>query len=141
MAYRKVLRHISWAPPGLWMVALFFLFTMPVDVEPTPWLPPFIDKVIHFILFAVLAWLLVLPFTLGLVWTLAAATVPSFIIASLYGMWTEYVQTAIPYRDGNLGDVIANTLGAATVFAAVWIVPPVIEMLKDRFTSSDRRAG
>ncbi len=123
------LRYTSWLPPLIWMGVLFHVLTMPVEVEPTPWLPPHFDKVVHFVLFAVLAWLLVLPFTLSLSWTLPVSALNGFLIATSYGAWTEYIQSTIPHRHGTVSDAIANMLGAATVFAAVRFAPRLYRLL------------
>jgi VanZ family protein len=118
-----VIRYGSWMPPAGWMVVVYFLLTTEVDPESVAWLPEHSDKVVHFVLFAVLAWLLLLPFVLGLAWPVMKAAVIGFLLAALYGAWMEYLQTMLPYRHANIGDVIANILGAATVFAAARVAP------------------
>lgn len=106
----------SWLLPALWMGVLYYVLTMEVDPEPPVWAFPHIDKLIHFGLFGILAWLWFIPTR----WTLAKPTLQAavigFLVASVYGGFTEYVQSTMPHRHGNVWDVLANSLGAATVF-------------------------
>ncbi|ABC27663.1 VanZ like family protein [Hahella chejuensis KCTC 2396] len=46
-----------------------------------------------------------------------------FIAMTCYGLLIEGLQSLIPYRDGSLGDIVANTIGIAMgVFLANWLV-------------------
>ncbi|MDG9668918.1 VanZ family protein [Hahella sp. CR1] len=46
-----------------------------------------------------------------------------FIAMTCYGLLIEGLQSLIPYRDGSLGDIVANTIGIAIgVSLANWLV-------------------
>lgn len=112
--------HLTWLLPLGWVMALHILLTMEVDVEPsTLSLIPHLDKAVHIFLFAVLAWLLLIPLKRSLARSTLTAAWISFCAASLYGGGMEYLQSTLPHRHGNLADVLANLVGAATVFAAL----------------------
>lgn len=106
----------SWLLPLAWMAILFYFLTKEISTEPPTWAFPHIDKVVHFGFFAILSWLWFIPAQWTLDLTPAKAASLGFVLASVYGGLTEYIQSTIPYRDGNLWDVLANSIGAATVF-------------------------
>ncbi len=108
--------QISWLLPTAWMVTLYYVLTMEVDPEPPTWAFPHIDKLIHFGLFAVLAWLWFIPSRWAISLTNRQAALIGFLIASFYGGLTEFIQSTLPHRHGNSWDVLANSVGAATVF-------------------------
>jgi VanZ family protein len=115
---------IGWIPAGLWTGALYLLLTMPLTVQPSPlaW-PlriPHIDKAVHFVLFAVLAWLIFSPLRRIKPDIARPAAWFAFGLAALYGAWLEYVQTTLPFRHGDLTDAIANGCGATTVLLATY---------------------
>lgn len=114
-------RHLIWVPSLAWASLIGYLLTATFEVEPEPWMFPHIDKVIHFILFATLAWLLWPAWQIRLNRYRYAAVGLSFFLAATYGAATEYVQTLLPDRHGNLWDAVANALGAATVWWAPWL--------------------
>lgn len=106
----------TWLLPCLWMAVLYYLLTKDVGTEPPAWAFPHIDKMVHFGLFAALAWLWFIPMRWTLALTPAQAAGLGFALATAYGGLTEYIQSTIPHRDGNLWDVLANAAGATTVF-------------------------
>ena len=111
--------HILWIFPLAWGVTIYYLLTMPVDVEPQPWMFPHIDKLVHMVLFGTLAWLILLPLRLSLRRSVLLSVLLSFSLATLYGGWMEYWQSTLPHREGNWADVLANALGAASVLFAL----------------------
>lgn len=110
--------HGLWIFPFAWGITIYILLTMEVDVEPSPWMFPHFDKLVHMVLFGTLAWLLMLPLRFSLRQSVLLSVLLSFSLATAYGGWTEYMQSNLPYRDGNWADVAANALGAATVLFA-----------------------
>lgn len=119
---RTSIRHFSVLLPLVWAGIVYVLLTSPVDVDTPSWFPPWIDKPAHGIVFGIFAWLWLVP--LRWQWRIPVwrAAMTAFTLASLYGMFTEYLQTYIPYRFGTLSDVLANLLGALTVFIyPLWI--------------------
>lgn len=119
----RPLRHATWLVPLSWMGLLWHLLTMEADIDHSaPWVIPHLDKLVHFGICAVLAWCLLLPgrFSLRMGWWWAALL--AFISASAYGGYLEYLQTTLAHRHGNWADVVANALGAATV----WLWPTIL---------------
>ena len=106
----------------LWLALITVLSTMP-----TPQLPEVKvfapDKVVHFAIYAVLAWLL----SSGYLRTQGQAahryaSWAIFLVASCYGVLMEFVQYAfIPGRFYEYGDMLANAAGAAGgAFTNAW---------------------
>jgi len=110
------IRVLHWIPPLAWIGGMYFLLTKPISSEKLSWLPEHADKLIHFALFAILAWLLFTPVRLNMTSSLRKCAGYSFIMATAFGIWTEWVQSGLPHREADLIDVLANTLGAATIF-------------------------
>ena len=113
------LRHATWILPLIWMGLLHYLLTAEVDVESSAWGFPHVDKLAHAFFFGGLAWLLVPPCRYSLRWTLAVSLAAAFLLSSVYGGIMEYWQTFLPHRHGNWADVVANAVGAATVFLLI----------------------
>ena len=69
-----------------------------------------IDKVAHFVMYGITAimFLRVLRFKASL----TKSIVLSISLASLYGLVIELIQSAIPWRECSLADMIANFSGA-----------------------------
>lgn len=111
----KIARQTGWLPAAGWAALIFWLSSQSEPVEQDIWLPPHADKVVHMILFGVLAWL-VYPFMRIIGWNELLAACVSLAIASVYGIIDEWHQSYVPNRQMDLYDWIADTLGAATVF-------------------------
>lgn len=85
---------------------------------PTFWLPPHADKIIHAVLYAILAGLIHVALRMrgfppprAAWWALG--------LASLYGITDEWHQSMVANRHADVMDWIADTVGAAwVVFAA-----------------------
>ncbi len=78
---------------------------------------PYLDKVTHLCEYALFAWILVQAVRASrmreheyLLWC--------WIYATSYGLLIELLQAFIPWRSAELGDVFANTIGAAL---GVWV--------------------
>ena len=73
----------------------------------------FSDKLYHFAAYAVMGVLFYRAYqTLPLKNNILLLMLLSMISTSLYGLSDEIHQSFVPYRDGNLPDVIADVLGA-----------------------------
>ena len=104
-----------WAPPVLYMVLIFAVSSMEQPPLPMPefeWLT--IDKLYHFIEYAILGGLLTRAFVKAkpaiipsqLVWYIAA------FISILYGASDEWHQTFVDGRHATFADWVADALGS-----------------------------
>ena len=104
-----------WAPPVLYMVLIFAVSSMKQPPLPMPefeWLT--IDKLYHFIEYAILGGLLTWAFVKAkpsivpsqLVWYIAA------LISILYGASDEWHQTFVPGRYATVADWVADVFGS-----------------------------
>jgi VanZ family protein len=111
----SIYKRIGWLPVFVWVALIYWLSSQSEPVEPGIWLPPFADKLVHMILFGVLAWL-IYPFIriIGCSTFIAACT--ALTLSSLYGIFDELHQSNVPNRYMDVNDWIADTIGAATVF-------------------------
>jgi VanZ family protein len=110
-------------PAIIWSVIIFMLLAMPpVDLGTKPTLEVSgLDKLIHFFLFGILAWLwgyrqkhLAAPNKLSNQHLLMIVT-----ITTIYGVVMEYVQRWVG-RDFDVWDMVADAAGA--IAASVWLL-------------------
>lgn len=95
-----------WGPAIVWAVVLFLLSAWPNPTGPS-WLHVS-DKVVHFVLFAVLGAAL----AVGRQWS--GGTVPHGLVIGvgmLYGAMNEWYQALVPNRVPSLGDWYADIAG------------------------------
>ena len=99
---------------GAYAIVVFILSVIPTGPELHV---PYLDKVAHLCEYLLFAWLLVQAIRWSqlrerdyLLW--------AWIYATSYGLLMEVVQIMVPWRSAELGDAVANTLGAAL---GVWI--------------------
>ena len=100
-----------WLP----LVVYCFLIYIQSDYPSPESLPSFefSDKLYHFAAYAVMGVLFYRAYqTLPLKNNILLLMLLSMISTSLYGLSDEIHQSFVPYRDGNLPDVIADVLGA-----------------------------
>ncbi len=113
-----------WIPPLLYMALIFAVSSMKQPPLPMPkfeWLT--IDKLYHFIEYAILGILLTRAFVKAkpsvvpskLIWLIAAA------LSILYGASDEWHQTFVPGRCATLADWIADVLGSIAGVLAVYL--------------------
>ena len=76
-----------------------------------------LDKLIHVCEYLVFAWLLVQAIRVGRVVT-RDYLLWAWIYATSYGLLIELLQSLVPWRSGDLGDALANAIGAAI---GVWL--------------------
>jgi VanZ family protein len=73
---------------------------------------PYFDKVLHFIAYALLGALFLRAFkTSRIKNNIKLMVILSVLLSSLYGISDEIHQYFVPYRDADLMDVLADTLG------------------------------
>ena len=113
-----------WIPALLYMALIFAVSSMKQPSLPMPkfeWLA--IDKLYHFIEYAILGGLLAWAFVKakpsvvpsGLIWSLAA------LISILYGASDEWHQTFVPGRFATLADWVADVLGSIAGVLVVYL--------------------
>lgn len=105
-------------PAAVWFVVLTVALAWPKgDLADLPeWWPRLLhfqalDKVVHAILFAVLAFLLARSFRRLAIFR--RPLLAAFLAASLYGLVTEIGQETLTDRSGEVGDWVADVVGAA----------------------------
>ena len=105
-------RRVWWILLGLWAATIFALSSIPGTSIPAPAFLG-IDKLVHFLVFAVLGALAALAWRrLG----------PAIAIAIVWGILDELHQRYTPNRDSSVYDAIADALGAACGAAlALWL--------------------
>lgn len=105
------------AAPLAWMLLLFYLSSLPSSSLPQT--IPGLDKLVHFVEYALLAAL----WSWALAPRLAARPVfiASVIISFLYGVADEIHQLFVPGRSFEVGDILANCAGA---LAGSWLAMP-----------------
>lgn len=105
-------RHPLWlAPPLLWAGFIFWLSTLHAGTEPPPWFLSN-DKVVHGVLFGILALFVYFGLRRGLGWRVRRAALGALLAASLYGLSDEWHQRFVPSRNSDPKDWIADTVGA-----------------------------
>ncbi len=106
----------NFLPAFMWALVIFVIISAPASSLPSTErlnIPHF-DKIVHFIIFAILGGLLLWGF-LKRKSSKAKGIVLSLTIGILYGVLTEYLQyCCFEDRHGNLADLVANSFG--TVF-------------------------
>lgn len=111
-----------WLPALLWAAFIFWLSNHTSDELPQIEIP-YLDKVVHFILFGTQSVLLfaAIRFGAGRRFWLAAAL--AFVLTSLYGGSDEIHQLWTPGRSSDIRDWIVDTLGAAMIFLSAFARP------------------
>ena len=114
----------NWGPPVLYMALIFAISSMEQPPLPMPefeWLT--IDKLYHFIEYAILGGLLARAFVKAkpsvvppqLVWYIAA------LLSILYGASDEWHQTFVPGRFATLADWVADVLGSIAGVLGIYL--------------------
>ncbi len=113
-----------WVPPFLYMALIFVVSSLEQPPLPMPefeWLT--IDKLYHFVEYAVLGGLLAIAFVKAkpavvpskLIWLVA------MVLSILYGASDEWHQTFVPGRFATLADWVADALGSIAGVLAVYL--------------------
>lgn len=106
-----------WGPAAVWAAVLFLLSSWPNPAGPS-WLHVS-DKVVHFVLFAVLGAAL----GFGRQWS--GGTVPHWVVIGvgmLYGAMDEWHQALVPNRVPSLGDWYADVGGVLLGYVVVTLL-------------------
>ena len=113
-----------WVPPLLYMALIFVVSSLEQPPLPMPefeWLT--IDKLYHFIEYAILGGLLAIAFVKAkpavmpskLIWLVAA------VLSILYGASDEWHQSFVPGRFATLADWVADVLGSIAGVLVVYL--------------------
>lgn len=123
---------LLWIPPIAWAAVLFVLSGgNPPRVAPDI---PHIDKLQHFVAYAILGALLARAMARGRPEKGRAAILGAGALASLYGVTDEIHQSFTPGRLAEVGDAVADALGG---FAGAWAF---VAWLRRRRTPEARNA-
>jgi VanZ family protein len=108
------------AATSIWAAIVFFLHVVQIDSPvKKKKLIPHLDKAVHFVMFAVLAYGLMWSFSKARTWTSRAALL-TFFICMAYGASLEYLQGAyFVGRDSDPLDWFADMLGTLTAILIV----------------------
>jgi VanZ family protein len=113
--YRRLPAAVRWGAVVLWMGLIYALSAQPaLPSAPAPLLDLIVKKLGHMIEYAILTVLLgeALP---------SRSTPLAWALAVLYAMTDEYHQTFVPGRNGCLGDVLIDAVGASIALIGVQI--------------------
>lgn len=111
-------RAARWAPPAIWVVAILIGTSWPgVRVGPDDLA---LDKVAHFVAYAVLAALSLRATETPYLWRTALKVI---VIVSVFGAIDEWHQSFIPNRSMSFLDWVADTVGAVAGALAARYVP------------------
>ncbi len=101
---------IYWLPIIIYCLLIFIQSSYP-SIKRAPELPH-IDKVLHFVAYALLGALFLRAFkTSRIKNNVKLMLILSVLLSSLYGISDEIHQYFVPYRDADLMDVLADMLG------------------------------
>ncbi len=104
-----------WTVTAIYALCILYVSTRDMGSIPSI---PYIDKVVHFVMYAILAILCAWSLRAYLHYSWKRVLGTSFFLTMLYGFLTEFLQMFIPTRDAQLFDLVANAAGA---LAGVWI--------------------
>lgn len=90
---------------------IFCLSHTPNLRPPAPEFIPHLDKLLHFIAYAIMAGFAYLTF---FQWRVRSLVLTSIFFCVIYGATDEFHQSFIPGRETDFFDLVADTLGAAT---------------------------
>lgn len=105
---------LYWLPPIVWAAGIFTLSCL--TFPPRAPRLPLEDKIVHGLLFSVLAFLLYRAFRRERRFAVRRAAVLAFLVTAAYGIADELHQHFTPQRTVDFRDWVADALGAALVF-------------------------
>ena len=111
-----------WIPCVLWAAGIVYLSTKTGDELPKIEIP-YLDKIVHFTLYAILSILIFCGARFGRGLRFGAAALLACLLASAYGVTDEIHQTFTAGRSQDIFDWVADTVGAVTVFGVFALRP------------------
>jgi len=124
-------RTLRAIPAIAWMAFIFAMSSKSQIPQPFGYSTFALSIVAHFILYGVLAVLLLIAFHDGGAYT-RTTMIAAVAGAFLYGISDEFHQSFVPGRDPSLMDIGVNTLGAVfavTVWSKIW---PALQAMRSR---------
>ncbi|MDN3512742.1 MAG: VanZ family protein, partial [Candidatus Jettenia sp.] len=110
------------------------------DTSSVP-LPPYIDKLIHFVEFGLLCFMICWSLSPVLMGTrMLYKTILAIGIASLYGMSDEFHQYFTPHRSVTISDWLADTTGAITA-GFLWQLLALRRQTKEKLLTAKRNSN
>lgn len=104
-------------------------------------LPPYTDKLIHFVEFGLLCFMICWLFSSVQIGTKAIyKTILAIGITSLYGMSDEFHQYFTPHRSVNIFDWLADTAGAITA-GFLWQLLALKRQAKEKLPTVKRKSN
>jgi VanZ family protein len=104
-------RARAWLPALGWAATIFVLSSFPGSAYPQTEVVG-ADKMVHLVLYGVLAGLCTRGWARGTSWRSWALIAASAALAALYGMSDEFHQRFVPGRNADWADVLADAVGA-----------------------------
>jgi VanZ family protein len=114
---RPPLAWLWWLPALGWAGFIFYMSSLPSDKLPRFDIPH-LDKVVHGMLYGLLAYLFFAALRFGHTLRFSFCVVIGLLLASLYGVTDEIHQISTPGRSCDVMDWVADTLGASMIFFA-----------------------
>lgn len=104
-----------WTVTAIYALCILYVSTREMGDVPSI---PYIDKAVHFVMYAILAILCAWSLRAYLHYSWRRILGISFLMTTLYGFLTEFIQMFVPTRDAELLDLVSNMAGA---LAGAWI--------------------
>jgi VanZ family protein len=109
-------RLFLWGPP----VALAVVGTLLASLKAPPGASIFWDKAVHAAGYCVLSLLALRATHGGFVAPRLAPSAWAALLTSAHGIGIEIMQSHIPWREGSVGDAVADVVGVMAGLAATW---------------------
>ncbi len=138
MLHRKT---IAWLLVAGWICGITLLSSLTPDTAPElpKWEIPHLDKIVHFVLYAIGGFVLANALWVTNGWPLGKVIFVTALIALLIGVGDEFHQSFVPERSGNdWGDIMADFLGA---IAGAIVYSVTCHALIRKRPASDRAAA
>jgi VanZ family protein len=110
----------------VWAVIILFLTLTPGEEMPLTAVWDFLnfDKAAHFVVFAVLSFMLIVGFTKQYTYLNIRFNATKIALAAcfIYGLLIELGQSLIPGRGVEYGDILANSIGALIGYGVFYVI-------------------
>lgn len=114
---------LAWAPAVAYMALIWVVSSIAISV-PLPQSVPLRDKIVHFVEYAALGFLV--AFAVRRTWPkerVLRTAVFSFFVAFAWGVLDELHQAFVPGRSGDALDLIADLAGTVAGVSARYVAP------------------